>query len=97
MQQKISISYAPRSLLQKLLMPFYDRTTLIFGLSERVGLILDQCARAQNSEVVKFSSRAICKIRDYLEKYHQQMAFFKKKNTSHLGTEVLALGYFFIY
>ena len=39
-----------RSSLQKLLMQFYDVTILIFGLSERDGLILDQCATALTLE-----------------------------------------------
>ena len=30
-------------ILQNLLMPFYDRTTMIFGLSERDNFILDLC------------------------------------------------------
>ena len=42
----MSISHAPRSPLQKLLMQFYHITILIFGLSEREGLILDQCGMA---------------------------------------------------
>ena len=46
--------------------------------------------RAQNSEVVKFSLRAICKITNNFEKYHQQMALMVKISTfvSHLGKGV---------
>ena len=62
MQQKIS--YAPRSPLQKLLMPFYDRTTLIFGLSEQDSVILNLCARSrspsqsQSRSQLRFQSRS---------------------------------------
>ena len=47
LHKKTSISYTPRSPLQNLLMPFCDITTLIFGLSERDGFILDQCVVAE--------------------------------------------------
>ena len=40
----MSISFALRCPLQKLLVQFYNITILIFGLSERDGLILDQCS-----------------------------------------------------
>ena len=44
MNKKASFICAPRTLLQKLLITFYDQSSLIFWLSERDGLILDQCA-----------------------------------------------------
>ena len=42
--KKIWFPYAPRSLLRKLLMPFYAKSNFDFGLFERDGMILDQCA-----------------------------------------------------
>ena len=37
-------------------MQFYDTTILIFGLSERDGLILDQCGPVENA------SKKVCRI-----------------------------------
>ena len=49
--------------------------------------------RAQNSEVVKSSSRAMCKITNNYEKNHQIMALTVSistfmMNNSHLGTGI---------
>ena len=64
---KRSIPYTPRSPLQNLLMPFYDRTTLISGLSERDDFILDLC------DIGTISDKA--RARDFLlQKVTREMA-----------------------
>ena len=47
--KKIWFPYAPRSLLRKLLMPFYAKSNFDFGLFERDGMILDLCATLPES------------------------------------------------